>query len=200
MALFRRDLDPDPLRQFGRWYEQAGRAGFLEPTAMALATADSEARPSARMVLLKGWDERGFVFFTHYGSRKGRDLAANPRAALLFWWDRVGLQVRLEGSVETVSPQESDAYFARRARASQLGAHASPQSEPLANREELEARFAGADRRFVGQAVPRPADWGGYRLRPERWEFWSHGADRLHDRFEYTRNARGEWQIARLGP
>jgi pyridoxamine 5'-phosphate oxidase len=198
--LSRSDLDPDPLRQFGRWYQEAERAGFIEPTAMVLATVDAEARPSARVVLLKGWDERGFVFFTHYDSRKGRELAVHPRAALLFWWDRLGWQVRLEGEVEVVSGAESDAYFAGRARESQVAAHASPQSRPIAGRAELEERFAAVAGRFAEHAVPRPERWGGYRLRPERCEFWSQGPNRLHDRFEYERGADGGWRVVRLAP
>ncbi len=201
MPLSRRDLDPDPVRQFGLWYERASRAGFLEPTAVVLATADAEAKPSARVVLLKGWGEDGFAFFTHYDSRKGRDLAANPRAALLFWWDRLGLQVRLEGDVEALTAAESDGYFATRPRESQLGAHASPQSQPLTSRSDLEARFAAAAERFADGTVPRPERWGGYRLRPERWEFWSLGANRLHDRFEYRRGGSGRgWRRVRLAP
>ncbi len=167
---------------------------------MVLATADVAGQPAARVVLLKGHDERGLVFFTNYESRKARELAFNPRAALVFWWDRLGRQVRVEGPVERVGAAESDAYFAQRPREAQLGAHASPQSRPLVDRHELEERWADVASRHRDGAVPRPVHWGGFRLRPERYEFWSQAPNRLHDRFAYTLDEGGGWRIERLAP
>ena len=167
------------------------------PEAMALATAAPDGAPSVRMVLLKGFDERGLVFYSHYTSRKGRELEANPQAALLFHWRPLGRQVRVEGSVERVPAEESDAYFATRPRDAQLGAVASRQSEPLGSRAELDELLAEVDR---GESVPRPTRWGGFVLMPRAWEFWQHRASRLHDRFRYEREPSGEWRIERLFP
>lgn len=193
-----RDLDADPIRQFLAWFDEASAAGVETPEAMALATATPDGRPSARMVLLKGADERGFVFYTGYESRKGRELATNPRAALLFHWAPLGRQVRAEGRVERVPEAESDAYFASRPRGSRLGAWASRQSEPLVSREELEAELARARTAYAGE-VPRPARWGGLRLLPDAIELWQHREDRLHDRFRYERGPDG-WSHTRLAP
>jgi pyridoxamine 5'-phosphate oxidase len=194
--LRRSDLASDPLEQFRRWFADA--AEVLEmPQAMALATATAGGAPSVRMVLLKGHDERGLVFYSHYPSRKGRELEANPQAALLFHWSPLGRQVRVEGRVERVSPEESDAYFATRPRDAQLGAHASRQSELLESREQLDERLAELD---FERPVPRPPTWGGFLLVPAAWEFWQHRASRLHDRFRYEPNAGGGWRIARLFP
>jgi pyridoxamine 5'-phosphate oxidase len=198
LQLRRSDLDADPLRQFERWFAEAGEAVPV-PQAMAVATATREGRPSVRMVLLKAADERGLVFFTHYSSRKGAELAASPWAALLFHWAPLGRQVRVEGGVAPVPEAESDAYFATRPLGAQLGALASPQSEPIADRAELERRVAAVERELGGSAPARPRTWGGYRLVPESWEFWQHRDDRLHDRFRYER-AGGGWTIARLAP
>ena len=194
--LRRADLAADPLEQFGSWFAEA--AAVVEmPEAMALATASSSGAPSVRMVLLKAYDERGLVFYSHYTSRKGRELAANPLAALLFHWRPLGRQVRVEGRVEHVSTGESDAYFATRPRDAQLGAHASRQSELLASREHLELRLAELE--FEGP-IPRPTTWGGFLLVPTAWEFWQHRASRLHDRFRYERDPPGGWRIERLYP
>jgi pyridoxamine 5'-phosphate oxidase len=186
------DYSADPLEQFQAWYREAGS------DRVALATATASGAPSARMVLLKAYDERGFVFATSYESRKGRELTENPRAALLFYWRELGRQVRVEGRVERADEAESDAIFAARPRGAQLAAHASRQSRRLASRAVLEDRFAAADETYPGD-VPRPPGWGGYRLVPERYEFWVHDDDRLHDRFLYERAGDG-WQIERLSP
>jgi pyridoxamine 5'-phosphate oxidase len=191
------DLDPDPLRQFARWFEDA--AGAVDvPEATALATAAPDGRPSVRMVLMKGADERGFAFFTNYESRKGRELAQNPHAALLFHWRPLGRQVRVEGAVQRVDAAESEAYFRTRPLGSRLAAWASPQSRPLADRAELERLYAAAVERF-GDDVPLPSPWGGFRLVPDVYEFWQHGDDRLHDRVRYEREATG-WSKVRLAP
>ena len=193
-------LPPDPLVLFEQWYQQAQRLALTEPTAAALATVDGDGQPSARMILLKGFDERGFVFYTNYHSRKGQALAAEPRATLLFYWGPLARQIRIEGSAEKVDEAESDAYFASRPRGSQIGAAASPQSRPLTDRQALERRVEEVVRRHQGQAIPRPSCWGGYRLRPSIIEFWQGQPDRLHDRLRYRREAEGQWTIERLAP
>jgi pyridoxamine 5'-phosphate oxidase len=194
--LRRIDLASDPLDQFRAWFAEAA-AAIEVPEATAVATATPDGAPSVRMVLLKDYDERGLVFYSHYTSRKGRELEANPQAAMLFHWKPLGRQVRVEGSVERVSDEESDAYFATRPRDAQLGAHASLQSRPLASREDLEQRLGAVE--FDGP-VPRPPTWGGFLLVPAAWEFWQHRASRLHDRFRYERDPLGEWRIERLFP
>jgi pyridoxamine 5'-phosphate oxidase len=192
------DLASDPLRQFASWFrEMEGRVRARE--AMALATATPEGAPSVRMVLLKGFDERGFVFFTGYESRKGRELAENPRAALLFHWDPLGRQVRVEGRLERTTPSETEAYFHTRPRGAQIAALASHQSQVLENRETLEARVAELEAELDGVEVPVPPAWGGFRLTPETYEFWQHRENRLHDRFRYRRDG-GRWTIERLSP
>jgi pyridoxamine 5'-phosphate oxidase len=193
------ELDPDPLVQLGRWLAEAEQAGVPEPTAMALATATPDGVPSARMVLLKGLDGRGLVWFTNYNSAKAHDLAANPKAALVFRWEPLGRQVRATGEVSKVDDDESDAYFATRDRGSQLGAWASPQSEELGSRQQLEGMLEEVTNRFANQPVPRPPHWGGYRLSPTTIEFWQQGPDRLHDRVRYTRTDK-PWRRARLAP
>lgn len=190
----------NPLQQFDLWFDDAVRASVAEPNASALATVDSNGRPTVRVVLLKGYNDRGFVFYSDYRSRKGLELAANPSAAMCIWWPELERQVRMDGRVEQISPEESDAYFATRPRASQLGAWASDQSQILPGREPLERRLKEVETRFAKQAVPRPPFWGGYRLVPEAIEFWQGRPQRLHDRLLYSRKPDGGWQIVRLSP
>ena len=191
--LKREDLDPDPLAQFRRWFAEA-EAVVPAPEKMALATASADGRPSVRMLLMKQADEDGVVFFSHYPSRKGRELAENPRAALLFYWEPLGRQVRIEGAVARIPDAESDAYFATRPPGARLSAVASPQSRPVESREWLEARVA----EIVGEPA-RPEWWGGFRLLPDAWEFWQHRDNRLHDRFRYRPDG-STWVVERLGP
>lgn len=198
--LHRRDLAPDPLEQFLRWYREAEEAGLRYPNAMALATATRGGRPSVRMVLLRGADEQGFVFYTNLESRKGQELAENPRAALLFYWEPLERQVRIEGHVELVSDAEADEYFATRPYGAQISAWASAQSQPIASREELEQRHRAFAARFSEGSAPRPPFWGGFRVRPVVYEFWQGRPDRLHDRFRYERQPDGSWSIERLQP
>ena len=193
------ELDPDPIRQFQRWFDDASGAGLIEPNAMTLATATRDGRPSARMVLLKGFDARGFVFYTNYESRKGGDLEQNPQAALVFFWVELERQVRVEGRVERATVEESDAYFASRPLGSQIGAWASAQSRVIADREPLERRAAELEAEYAGREVPRPPHWGGYRVVPDVIEFWQGRPSRLHDRLRY-RWTDGSWLVERLSP
>ncbi len=193
------DLHPDPIQQFARWFHEAVSAKLPLPEAVTLATADLEGRPSARVVLLKDFDEHGFVFFTNYESRKARELTANPRAALCFWWPPLERQVRIEGRVTRVADPESDAYFSTRPRGSQIGAWASEQSAVIESRRILEERAAELSARWIESSVPRPPHWGGFRLAAEAIEFWQNRDDRLHDRFRYRRIGT-KWMIERLAP
>jgi pyridoxamine 5'-phosphate oxidase len=193
------DLDPEPMVQFRRWYEDADAEGIHLVNAIALATADATGSPAVRHVLLRGFDERGFVFYTNYESRKARHLAENPRAAFAMLWKELDRQVCVTGVVERTTPEESAAYFATRPREARLGAWASRQSEVLESRAELTGRFTDTDRRFPGEDVPLPSFWGGFRLIPDSVEFWQGRAFRLHDRLRYTRAPDG-WLLERLSP
>ncbi len=194
------DVDPDPLRQFAIWFRDAQRAGLRMPEAAALATASADGAPSARMLLVKDFDDRGFVFYSNYDSRKGGELDANPRAALLFYWDPLGRQVRIEGPVAHVSANESAAYVRSRPRGSQLSALASPQSETIDSRFALEERFAELEQRYGMGELPLPVNWGGFRLAAESVEFWQQRHDRLHDRLRYRRDGTAGWVLERLAP
>lgn len=199
-GLRRADLDPDPLIQFQKWFEQALNAQLVEPSAMTLATADKTGSPSARIVLLKALDERSFVFFTNYESRKGRELAENSKAALVFYWAELERQVCVAGAVSKVLRAESEKYFAMRPRGSQLGACVSRQSSTVADRSFLEARLQELEKEFAGRDVTTPPHWGGYALAPDRVEFWQGRPNRLHDRFQYAKQPDGAWRIDRLSP
>lgn len=194
------DLNPDPILQFERWFQDASNAGVFEPGAACLATASRQAEPSARMVLLKGVEERGFIFFTNYGSPKARDLAENPRAALVVAWVELARQVRISGSVERISREESARYFESRPAGSRLSAWASHQSEVIENRQVLEERMQSFRARFGDGDVPLPPFWGGYCLCPDRIEFWQGRPDRLNDRLRYRRQAQAQWVVERLEP
>lgn len=198
-GLRRADLNPNPIIQFQTWFEQALNSQLLEPSAMTLATANKEGRPSARIVLLKAADERGFMFFTNYESRKGRDLGQNPHGALVLYWAELEREICVAGDVTKVSQEESEKYFALRPRGSQLGACVSPQSTVVPDRAYLEARLEAVENKFAGTAVEKPAHWGGYLLTPTRIEFWQGRPNRLHDRFQYTKQG-GIWRIERLAP
>jgi len=193
-------VSPDPVVEFDRWFTQAREAKALEPNAMTLATATREGAPSARIVLLKGYDERGFVFFTDYRSRKGTELEQNPQASLVFFWPELERQVRIIGTVERTSAQESEEYFRTRPRGSRLGAWVSHQSRVIPSRAQLESGLRQVKERFPTDDVPLPPHWGGYRLRPQEVEFWQGREDRLHDRIRYLRKKGGGWQLERLSP
>lgn len=193
-------MDPDPIKQFVRWFDDAEQALMPQHNAMTLATSSREGKPAARIVLLKEVDARGFVFYTNYEGRKARDLKGNPFAALVFCWLPLSRQIRIEGAVEVVSSGESDLYFAGRPRGHQIEAHASAQSQIIKDRAFLEKQFETMTNRFAGQEVPRPEHWGGYRVVPEALEFWQEGENRLHDRLRYRRGEAGSWVLERLAP
>jgi len=193
------NTDKNPFRQFSKWYNLALNSGFLHPDAMMLATADKMGKPSARIVLLKGFDEKGFIFFTNYESKKGVELAQNPYAALLFYWDKLDKQVRIEGSVEKTSLKESEEYFHSRPRGSQIGALVSPQSKILKSRAELEKKYEETANEYEGTEIPLPENWGGFILKPSCFEFWQNRDNRLHDRIRYVLEG-GKWKIERLAP
>ena len=190
----------NPIAIFREWFEAAARAGIDKSNAMTLATVDADGRADARVVLLSSFDERGFVFHTNYRSRKGEQLARNPWVSLVFWWDPLGYQVRIEGRAQPTAAEESDRYFSGRPRGSQLGAWASEQSREIENRESLEARARDLERLHEGRAVPRPPHWGGYRVVPRAIEFWQNRDNRLHDRVRYVRSDDGDWHRMRLAP
>lgn len=199
-GLSRLELEEDPFAQFGAWMQQALESENVEPTAATLATLGENGMPAARVVLLKGFDERGFRFFTNYSSRKGRELAAHPKASLCFFWPEIQRQARIEGDVVKISRDESAEYFHTRPHASQVSAAASPQSRPVKNRDELENRRRELEETWAGKEVPLPETWGGYRIQPVAFEFWQGRISRLHDRFRYERSADGAWTIERLAP
>lgn len=194
------DLAPDPVTMFRRWLQDAVRAGLYEPNAMVVATADADGTPGSRIVLLKGLSEQGFVFFTNYSSRKAEELAANPRAALLFPWQQLERQVRVEGPVVRLGDTENDGYFASRPHASRIGAWASPQSQVVPDRATLDRRYDEVATRFGDADIPRPPHWGGYRVEPEAVEFWQGRVGRMHDRLRYRRDLDAGWVIERLAP
>ena len=201
MPLLENDLDSDPFVQFGRWFDDAKDAGIAMPEAMTVATSALDGEVSSRVCLLKSFDHRGFVFFTNYSSRKGKQIHDNPRAALVFWWQSLERQVRIEGAVVKTTEEESDEYFATRPRGSQLGAWASEQSRVLAGRGSLDARFEELSTTYRDLTIPRPPHWGGFRVIPLLFEFWQGRADRLHDRFWYRlRNDVKDWVVERLSP
>ena len=199
-GLRRSDLNPDPIKQFANWFTTAIETGIRDVNAMSLATAGQDAKPSVRIVLLKSFDEDGFVFFTNYESEKGKQLEANPYAALGFYWIELDRQIRISGKVDKTSRKESQTYFHSRPVGSQLSAWASRQSAVLDGRRVLDARMEEMNERFAGKRVPLPPHWGGYRLKPENMEFWQGRSNRLHDRFRYTRQSDGSWLIERLAP
>ncbi|MEA5553929.1 pyridoxamine 5'-phosphate oxidase [Anabaena cylindrica UHCC 0172] len=198
--LNKHQIDPNPFIQFKTWFDQATTAQLPEPNAMTLATCTPDGKPSARMVLLKDFDEQGFVLFTNYNSHKGQELTANPHAALVFWWAELERQVRIVGTVEKISQEQSDGYFEMRPAKSRLGAWASNQSEVIAGREVLEQQLQEFQRKYENQEVPRPPHWGGFRVIPQEIEFWQGRSSRLHDRLLYTRLDHGSWKIERLSP
>lgn len=198
-GLLESDVDPDPFRQFSVWFDQATKSGIIEPNAMSHATVSPNGQPSIRIVLLKGIDERGFIFYTNYESRKGKEMATNPKSALLFFWGELERQIRIEGTIEKISTASSKAYFDSRPEGSRVGAWSSNQSEIVASRDELEEQFEDNRKRFEGKDIPMPEYWGGYRLVPTIFEFWQGRGRRMHDRIRFS-EVDGAWKIDRLSP
>ncbi|MEO6734319.1 MAG: pyridoxamine 5'-phosphate oxidase [Ferruginibacter sp.] len=199
-SLLESEVETDPVKQFGKWWQDSIESAIDEVNAFTLATATLEGKPSARIVLLKEYDENGFVFFTNYTSNKGNELAKNPQACLVFFWKELERQIKIEGVVEKVSSEESDVYFASRPEGSRIGAWASPQSTVIESRDVIEANVAKFQHQFIDQGIPRPKHWGGYRVKPLLVEFWQGRASRLHDRLQYTLQPDGTWKIERLAP
>jgi pyridoxamine 5'-phosphate oxidase len=197
--LSEKNADKNPYKQFSEWYNSALQSDFLHPDAMTLATAGKDGKPSARIVLLKGFDENGFVFFTNYKSRKGEELNENPYASLVFFWDKINKQVRIEGTTKKILQRDSEEYFRTRPRGSCIGALASPQSKVIKSREELEKKYEDLSKKYHGQEIPLPKNWGGFRLKPDYFEFWQSRDDRLHDRIAYILE-NNLWKIERLAP
>ena len=198
--LLEKDIDPSPFTQFGKWYEEASNAGFVHPDAFSLATSTDDGNPSVRMLLLKGFDEAGFVFYTNSESRKGGELTENPHAAICFWWDKLERQVRIEGDIKKVPEEEAAAYFHTRPRGSQIGAWASRQSSVIKNRDHLDKRFRELEAEYDSREIPKPPYWNGYILVPSAIEFWQGRPNRLHDRLRYRKMENGTWVIERLSP
>lgn len=199
-SLLEKDVDDDPIKQFEIWWQQATESGIDEPNAMTLATSSTSGKPSARIVLLKGIKEDGFVFFTNYDSRKGKQIKDNPYVSLVFFWKELERQVSIEGGIKKISDEESDEYFSTRPPESRIGAWSSPQSEVIQNREVLEKNVSDYTSRFKSQNIPRPPNWGGYIVKPNLVEFWQGRPGRLHDRLQYTINEKAYWKIERLAP
>ncbi len=199
-TLSEKDSDPDPFNQFSHWFSQALESGIFEPNAMTLATATTDGKPSARVMLLKGFNREGFVFYTNYLSRKGKEMAKNPVVALCFFWAELERQVRIEGTIEKVSKEESEKYFHSRPKGSQVGAIVSPQSQVIEDRDQLEKQMIEQEAKFADSEIPKPAHWGGYIVKPQSFEFWQGRRNRLHDRLVYRRIDKKKWKLVRLAP